>query len=113
MSRKATRLFVTLTAAVMAVGLFGNGKPVAAQAKVKVGLSFSDFATERWPQENKLMTQLLQDKGYDVVSQQANQDPKTQNDQIENMITQGVKAIIVVAQDGDAAATAASDAAKA
>lgn len=113
MSRKFSRILVVLTAAMLALSVFGTGITVHAQAKVKVGLSFSDFATERWPQENTLMTKLLQDKGYDVVSQQANQDPKVQNDQIENMITQGVKAIIIVAQDGDAAATAASDAAKA
>jgi len=113
MFRKISRIIAPSLAVVMAAGTFGALSPVQAQAKVKVGLSFSDFATERWPNENKLMTSLLQAKGYDVVSQQANQDPKLQNDQIETMITQGVKAIIVVAQDGDAAATAADDAAKA
>jgi len=113
MFRKFARLVAPSLAVVMTVGAVVGASPVQAQAKIKVGLSFSDFATERWPNENKLMTSLLQAKGYDVVSQQANQDPKLQNDQIETMITQGVKAIIVVAQDGDAAATAADDAAKA
>jgi D-xylose transport system substrate-binding protein len=112
MFRKFSRLVAPSLAVVMAASMFSSF-PVHAQDKIKVGLSFSDFATERWPNENKLMTSLLQAKGYDVVSQQANQDAKTQNDQIENMITQGVKAIIVVAQDGDAAATAVDDAAKA
>ena len=37
---------------------------------------------------------------------------KLQNDQIDNMVAQGAKAIIIVAEDGDAAATAASRAAK-
>jgi D-xylose transport system substrate-binding protein len=110
MSRKFVAIM--LLAALVAT-MFGVSTPIKAQAKIKVGLSFSDYETDRWPAENKLMTQLLQDKGYDVVSQQANHDPKLQNDQIENMITQGVKALIVVAQDGDAAATATEDAAKA
>jgi len=57
------------------------------------------------------MRQLLEDKGYEVISQEANHDVKLQNDQIDNMVTQGVKALIIVAEDGDAAATAASKAA--
>ncbi len=113
MSRKFARLVALTMLVVMVASLFGVGPHVKAADKVKVGLSFSDFATERWPNEAKLMTQLLQDKGYDVVVQQANQDPKLQNDQIENMITQGVKAVIIVAQDGDAAVSAVNDAADA
>ncbi len=82
--------------------------PAAAASgeKIKVGLSFSDFATERWKGEQVLMEKLLKEKGYDVVWQEANHDVKLQNDQIDNMVTQGVKALIIIAEDGDAAATA-------
>ncbi len=82
-------------------------------AKTKVGLSFSDFATERWKNEEVLLRKLLEEKGYEVISQEANQDVKLQNDQIDNMVAQGAKALIIVAQDGDAASTAVSKAAKA
>jgi ABC-type xylose transport system substrate-binding protein len=82
-------------------------------AKVKVGLSFSDFATERWKNEATLMTKLLEAKGYTVVVQEAAHDVKLQNDQIDNMVSQGVKGLIVIAEDGDAAATAVDKAAKA
>ncbi|HEU4328427.1 MAG TPA: substrate-binding domain-containing protein [Roseiflexaceae bacterium] len=82
-------------------------------AKTKVGLSFSDFATERWKNEEQLLRKLLEEKGYEVISQEANQDVKLQNDQIDNMVAQGAKALIIVAQDGDAASTAVSKAAKA
>lgn len=82
------------------------------QAKTKIGLSFSDFATERWARERDQMTKILQDKGFEVLSQEANHDAKLQNDQIKNMVTQGAKVIIVVAEDGDAAATAVNDVAK-
>jgi len=78
-----------------------------------VGLSFSDFATERWKTEEILMTNLLEEKGYTVLSQEANHDVKLQNDQIDNMVAQGAKAIIVIAEDGDAAATAVDKAAEA
>ncbi|GAB4198734.1 MAG: D-xylose ABC transporter substrate-binding protein [Roseiflexaceae bacterium] len=92
--------------------------PAAAQGgqtggKIKVGLSFSDFATERWKNEEQLMRKLLEEKGYEVISQEANHDVKLQNDQIDNMVAQGAKALIVIAEDGDAASTAVSKAAKA
>jgi len=88
-------------------------EPAAVEEKMIVGLSFSDFATERWKNEEILMRGLLEGMGYEVISQEANHDPKMQNDQIDNMVTQGAKVIIVVAEDGDAAATAVTSAAAA
>ena len=125
MSHKLTRLIVTiLTLALIATSLFGCTSPTsepsqpdepepAPEETIIVGLSFSDFATERWKNEEILMTQLLEDKGYEVLSQEANHDVKLQNDQIDNMVAQGAQAIIVIAEDGDAAATAADKAAEA
>ncbi len=101
MFRKSVFVGLILALVVMA------GSVVFAQdAPIKVGLSFSDFATERWKNEQVLMQQLLEDKGYEVVWAEANHDVKLQNDQIENMVTQGVAAIIVIPEDGDAAVTA-------
>ena len=85
----------------------------AADEKVIVGISFSDFATERWKNEEILMRGMLEDLGYEVITQEANHDVKMQNDQIDNMVTQGAKVIIVIAEDGDAAATAVTSAAAA
>jgi len=109
MSRKTLRLIVTLfVILVLALNMFGCQKK---SAKIKVGLSFSDFATERWKNEEVLMRKLLEEKGYEVISQEANHDVKLQNDQIDNMVTQGAKALIIVAEDGDAAVTAVEKAA--
>jgi D-xylose transport system substrate-binding protein len=85
----------------------------APAAAMKVGLSFSDFATERWKNEEVLMRGLLEDMGYEVLSQEANHDVKLQNDQIDNMVSQGVAALIVVAEDGDAIVTSVDKAADA
>jgi len=79
--------------------------PSAGSGKIKIGLSFSDFATERWPVENAQMVQLLQKDGYEVITQEADHDVKLQSDQIDNMVAQGVKGLIVIAEDGDAAVT--------
>jgi D-xylose transport system substrate-binding protein len=119
-------LFVALT--VIASALIGCGgttaeptaagvtQPTAAAAtgeKIKVGLSFSDFATERWKNEEVLMRGLLEGLGYEVLSQEANHDVKLQNDQIDNMVSQGAKALIVIAEDGDAIVTSVDKAAQA
>lgn len=106
MFRKFAMILVVLA---LAIGTLGS--VAQAQDKVKVGLSFSDFATERWKNEEILMTALLEEKGYEVLSQSADHDVKLQNDQIENMVSQGAQAIIVVAEDGDSAATAVENAA--
>ncbi|HQY94123.1 substrate-binding domain-containing protein [Caldilinea sp.] len=91
----------------------GDQTAAPAGEKIKVGLSFSDFATERWKNEEVILRGLLEAKGYEVLSQEANQDVKLQNDQIDNMVSQGAKALIVIAQDGDAVVTAVDKAADA
>jgi D-xylose transport system substrate-binding protein len=133
MKSKFMRMFMLFTVVVMLASSLGACAPAAtatsaapaapaattapaapaAGGKVKIGLSFSDFATERWKNENDLMTKLLTDKGYDVISAEANHDVKLQNDQIDNMVSQGVKGLIVIAEDGDAAVTSVDKAAAA
>jgi D-xylose transport system substrate-binding protein len=88
------------------IGCGGTAAPASTtSSKIKVGLSFSDYATERWPIESAEMTQLLQKDGYQVIVQEADHDVKLQSDQIDNMVSQGVKGLIVIAEDGDAAVT--------
>jgi D-xylose transport system substrate-binding protein len=110
MKRNVYRLFIVLTALTMLLTLVGCG---GSSGKTKIGISMSDFATERWKPEADLMKKLLEEKGYEVIVQEANHDVKLQNDQIDNMISQGVKGLIIVAEDGDAAATAVEKAAQA
>jgi D-xylose transport system substrate-binding protein len=111
MSRKFARLVVILVVLALSIGMMGT--IAQADEKVKVGLSFSDFATERWKNEQELMQALLEEKGYEVLWQEAAHDVKLQNDQIDNMVSQGAKALIVIAEDGDAAVTAVDAAADA
>jgi len=103
------KIFLALMLVLLVTGMVS----CAGAGKTKIGLSFSDFATERWKNEADLMTTLLKDKGYDIIVQEAAHDVKLQNDQIDNMVSQGVKGLIVIAEDGDAAVTAVDKAAKA
>lgn len=103
-------IFSLIVIASMALTACGNA---GSSGKIKIGLSFSDFATERWKNEEVLMRGLLEDLGYEVISAEANHDVKLQNDQIDNMVSQGVKGLIVVAEDGDAIVTSVDKAADA
>ncbi|MBK9601482.1 MAG: substrate-binding domain-containing protein [Anaerolineales bacterium] len=113
---KAKRILIAIFSMVviasMALTACG-GNTAGGSGKTKIGLSFSDFATERWKNEEVLMRSLLEEKGYEVISAEANHDVKLQNDQIDNMVSQGVKGLIVVAEDGDAIVTSVDKAADA
>jgi D-xylose transport system substrate-binding protein len=112
-SSKGAHMYRKIFVALMLVAMMTGLVSCAGAGKTKVGLSFSDFATERWKNEADLMKKLLTDKGYEVIVQEAAHDVKLQNDQIDNMVAQGVKGLIIIAEDGDAAATAVDKAAKA
>ena len=114
MKKRILRVIYLIVVLVMIASTIGACAKTSAPAeKVKIGLSFSDFATERWKPEADLLTKLLEEKGYEVMVQEANHDVKLQNDQIDNMVAQGAKGLIVIAEDGEAAATAVDKAAAA
>ncbi|RPJ20466.1 MAG: D-xylose transporter subunit XylF, partial [Chloroflexi bacterium] len=103
---KSNRILIAIFSLMVIASMVLAGCGAGSSGKTKIGLSFSDFATERWKNEDTLMRKLLEEKGYEVISQEANHDVKLQNDQIDNMVAQGVKGLIVIAEDGAAAATA-------
>jgi len=107
---KTSRVLFSVFSIIILVTILVGCAPAAAQ-KPKIGLSFSDFATERWKNEADLMTKLFNEKGYDVIVQEANHDVKLQNDQIDTMVSQGVVGLVVIAEDGDAAVTSVDKAA--
>ncbi len=87
--------------------------PASAKDKpIKIGLSISDFETERWPVEEAIMRKLAGEQGAELISQVANHDAKLQNDQIANMVLLEVDVIIIIAEDGISAATAVTKAAQ-
>jgi D-xylose transport system substrate-binding protein len=100
-------LFFIMVVVMLTSGLSACAKPAAesSTAKVKIGLSFSDFATERWKPESELIKTALEKLGYEVLIQEANHDVKLQNDQIDNMVSQGAKGLIIIAEDSSAVIT--------
>lgn len=65
-----------------------------------IGVSMPTQSLQRWNQDGTNIQKQLQDKGYKVELQYANNDVNTQVQQIENMITKGCKILVVAAIDG-------------
>jgi putative multiple sugar transport system substrate-binding protein len=67
-----------------------------------VGVSMPTQTSERWIADGNNVKKQLQDKGYKVDLQYANDDIPTQSQQIDQMITKGEKLLIIAAIDGTA-----------
>ena len=88
------------------------------KVKIKIGLSFPDISSvsvllPRYHEESDLFHQMLEEKGYEVITSDAMGDPAQQNYQIDNMVSQGVKGLIIIAVDGDAVVSSVNKAADA
>ncbi|MEU5519586.1 multiple monosaccharide ABC transporter substrate-binding protein [Streptomyces sp. NPDC047860] len=64
-----------------------------------IGIAMPTKSSERWIADGNNVKKLLEDKGYKTKLAYGEDDPDQQVAQIENMITQGVKALIVAAID--------------
>jgi len=69
---------------------------------VTIGVSMPTQESERWIADGGNVKSQLEDKGYKVDVQFANNDIPTQSQQIDQMITKGEKLLIVAAIDGTA-----------
>jgi D-xylose transport system substrate-binding protein len=66
-----------------------------------VGVAWSDFQEERWKTDEAAIVGALDAAGYDYVSADAQGSATKQLADVESLITQGVDALIILAQDGD------------
>lgn len=70
----------------------------------KVGVSMPTQTSERWIADGEAVKSKLEEAGFEVDLQFANDDIPTQGQQVDQMITQGVKVLIIAAIDGTALA---------
>jgi len=82
-----------------ALGLAASGIAVA-QDKGLVGVSMPTKTSARWIADGNSMVKSLADKGYKADLQYADDDIPNQLAQVENMITKGVKVLVIAAIDG-------------
>ena len=68
--------------------------------KSYIGISMPTQSSERWIKDGAKMKEILEEKGYTVDLQYAEDDIPTQKSQIENMITKGADVLVIAAVDG-------------
>lgn len=79
-------------------------KPAAAgPAPLVIGLSLADLKEERWQRDRDFFTAKAQELGAQVIVQDAGGDPNAQVRQCDGLLAKGVKALVVVPKNADAA----------
>lgn len=102
MRKALTFLMATIMVVVLAAcgGEQGNGGS-GDGAKGSVGISMPTKSSERWVSDGDNMKKEFQALGYSVDLQYAEDVIENQVSQIENMITKGVKVLVIAAIDGE------------
>src|SRR5256714_3719463 len=75
-------------------------QPAAAQDKGTVGIAMPTKSSARWISDGENMVKVFKEKGYKTDLQYAEDDIPNQLAQVENMITKGVKVLVIAAIDG-------------
>lgn len=79
----------------------GNGK----KEGLKIGLSVSDLTLERWQHDRDFFVEKAKELGADVLVQSANGDEAKQLSQIQNMLSQNVDVLVIIAINSDSLST--------
>ena len=104
LTRRGLMALAGTTAALSALPLF-------AQDKGAVGIAMPTKSSSRWISDGESMVKAFTEAGYVADLQYAEDDIPTQLAQIENMITSGVKALVIAAIDGTTLSNALDNAA--
>ena len=86
--------------AACAIGAATFAAPVWAQDKGAVGIAMPTKSSARWIDDGNNIVKQLQAAGYTTDLQYADDDIPNQLSQIENMVTKGVKVLVVASIDG-------------
>jgi len=78
------------------------GVSQAFAADLVVGVSWNNFQEERWKTDEAAMKKVLDAAGVKYISTDAQSSASKQLTDVENLISQGANALIVLAQDTDA-----------
>jgi len=94
--KKAICILVALMMIFAMVAACGGGGGGA----TLVGISMPTQSSERWISDGNTLKDILEDRGYEVDLQYAEDDIPTQRTQIEAMLARGAKVLVIAAIDG-------------
>ena len=101
MKRFTTILVLVLAAFACAGPLFANGGAEDSDQAI-VGIAMPTQSSQRWIQDGGFMKEILEERGYSVDLQYAEDSIDAQVSQIENMIVKGADSLVIAAIDGAA-----------
>jgi putative multiple sugar transport system substrate-binding protein len=91
-----TKIFMTILTA----GALALSSQAIAQDKGTIGISMPTKSSARWIADGDNMVKVFSELGYGTDLQYAEDDIPNQLAQIENMVTKGVKVLVIAAIDG-------------
>ena len=103
------KILALVLALVLAIGLIACGEAAPANDKL-IGVAMPTKDLQRWVQDGDNMKAQLEAAGYQVDLQYAANDIQTQVSQIQNMIANGCKVLVIASIDGNALGTVLTEA---
>jgi len=110
---KKTLLAAVATGALFLTACSGSTGDSGGEGDGLIGVAMPTRSSERWIQDGDAVKSQLEEAGFEVDLQYAEDDIPTQVSQIENMITRGARALIVASIDGTTLSQVLQDAADA
>jgi putative multiple sugar transport system substrate-binding protein len=94
------RLTTTLSTLALGALTFALASSALAEDKGTVGIAMPTKSSARWIDDGNNMVKVLKERGYGTDLQYAEDDIPNQLSQIENMVTKGVKVLVIASIDG-------------
>ncbi|WP_067841368.1 D-xylose ABC transporter substrate-binding protein [Amphibacillus sediminis] len=79
-----------------------NDKEEKETEKITIGLSVADLTLERWQHDRDIFVERAEELGAEVLVQSADGQDERQLSQIQNMLSQGVDVLVIIANNSDA-----------
>jgi D-xylose transport system substrate-binding protein len=73
--------------------------------RLKIGLSVSDLTLERWQHDRDFFVEKAEELGAEILVQSADGDEAKQLSQIQNMLSQDIDTLVIIAINSDALST--------
>jgi D-xylose transport system substrate-binding protein len=84
-----------LTLLTISTLLIINGCNQSQNERKKIGVMFSNLKEQRFQNENSIMERFIKAKNYDYLLKDAENDPGTQERQFEELLSEGIKVLII------------------
>jgi putative multiple sugar transport system substrate-binding protein len=89
-----------LAGALAAFAAMASSSGALAQGKPTIGIAMPTKSSARWIDDGNNIVKVLKERGYGADLQYAEDDIPNQLSQVENMVTKGVKVLVIAAIDG-------------